>query len=423
MHWLTTLFIAAILLHVCVQLLLAWRQCRAVRWQRGAVPAVFAGSFTAADQAKASDYTIAKQRVAAWHVVVDALALAWLTLGGGIDVFARVAESLTSRPLLTGTLHVLLVGAALAVLGTPFSIYRQFGIEQRFGFNRTSPGLFVSDLAKAWLLGGGLLGLVVLAILAVMRSVTDYWWLLAWVIWVSFSLVMLIAWPRWIAPLFNRFSRVEDAELRGSIDALLSRQGFAMDEVFVMDGSRRSAHGNAYFTGLGKQKRIVFFDTLLSSLTVPQVIAVLAHELAHFRLHHVGQRLLAMSAGALAGFALLAWLARQPWFYSALGVGHVSESSALLLFVLVTPTFTWLLDPLLAAWSRRHEFQADAFASRNADAGDLADALVKLYHDSASTLTPDRWYSAFHDSHPPPTDRISRLRVSAASALPKRQPG
>jgi STE24 endopeptidase len=418
MHWLTVLFIAAILLHVGVQLLLAWRQSRAVERHRGAVPDVFAGSFTPADQAKASDYTIAKQRAAAWHLVVDALMLGWLTLGGGIDLFGRIAESLTSRPLLSGTVQVLLVGAALALIGTPFSVYRQFGIEQRFGFNRTTPGLFVTDLVKSWLLGGVLVGMLVLAILAVMRSVPGYWWLLAWAIWVSFSVVLLIVWPRWIAPLFNRFSRVEDPQLRSSIDDLLARQGFAMDEVFVMDGSRRSAHGNAYFTGLGKHKRIVFFDTLLSSLTVPQVIAVLAHELAHFRLHHVGQRLLVMSAGTLAGFALLAWLARQPWFYSALGVGRPSDAAALLLFVLVTPTFTWLLDPLLAAWSRRHEYQADEFARRNADPRELADALVKLYHDSASTLTPDPWYSAFHDSHPSPTDRIARLRMPAATGAP-----
>jgi STE24 endopeptidase len=413
MHWLTNLFIVAILLHAGVQLVLAWRQCRAVRRHRGAVPPMFQQQFTPQDQAKAGDYTIAKQRAAMWHAVVDALILAWLTLGGGLDLFAGVAATVAARPLVSGTVHVLLVAAVLAVVGLPFAVHRQFGIEQRFGFNRTSPRLFVADLAKSWLLGAALLALLVLVILAVMRAVPGFWWLLAWALWLAFSLVLLIVWPRWIAPLFNRFTRVDDTLLRSRIDTLLTRQGFAADDVFVMDGSRRSAHGNAYFTGLGRHKRIVFFDTLLSSLTVPQVIAVLAHELAHFRLHHVGQRLLVMAVGTLAGFALLAWLAQQPWFYSALGVERASNSSALLLFGLVTPAFTWLLDPALAAWSRRHEFEADEFASRNADPHDLADALVKLYHDSASTLTPDRWYSAFHDSHPPPAVRIARLRARA----------
>jgi STE24 endopeptidase len=231
----------------------------------------------------------------------------------------------------------------------------------------------------------------------------------AWAFSLGLSLLLVVAWPRWIAPLFNRFTRVDDAQLRDSIDALLSRHGFAVNDVFVMDGSRRSAHGNAYFTGLGRHKRIVFFDTLLGALTTAQVVAVLAHELAHFRLHHIGQRLAVMSVTSLAGFALLAWLGQQPWFYAALGVADPGESAALLLFVLVTPAFTWILDPVLTAWSRRHEFEADAFACRNADPRDLADALVRLYHDSASALTPDPLYSAFYDSHPPPAVRIARL--------------
>jgi STE24 endopeptidase len=333
----------------------------------------------------------------------------WLTLGGGLDLFSRTSSSLIQNQLTQGTLHVLLVAAFLALVGLPFSIYRQFSIEQRFGFNRMSAGLFITDTIKSWLIATVLAALLVFAILAIMQAVGGYWWLVAWAVWLGVSLLLVIAWPRWIAPLFNRFTRVDDAELRRNIDALLSRHGFAVNDVFVMDGSRRSAHGNAYFTGLGRHKRIVFFDTLLGALTTAQVVAVLAHELAHFRLHHIGQRLAVMAVASLAGFGLLAWLGQQPWFYSALGVEHPGHSAALLLFVLVTPAFTWILDPVLTAWSRRHEFEADAFACRNADPRDLADALVQLYHDSASALTPDPIYSAFYDSHPPPAVRIARL--------------
>jgi STE24 endopeptidase len=420
MHWLTGLFVAALLLHVLVQVWLAWRQCRAVRARRGEVPSLFGDRFTAADQAKATDYTIAKQRTAAWHALVDGAVLLWLTLGGGLDLFSRISSAVVEQPLKQGTLHVLLVVAFLATINLPFSIYRHFSIEQRFGFNRTTAGLFVTDLVKSWLISGILAAVVVLSILAIMDRVGAYWWLIAWAVWLAISLLLVIAWPRWIAPLFNRFTRVDDPGLRSSIESLLSRHGFAVNDVFVMDGSRRSAHGNAYFTGLGRHKRIVFFDTLLSSLTPAQVLAVLARELAHFRLHHIRQRLVVMSLASLAGFALLAWLGRQPWFYAALGVERSGNSAALLLFLLVTPVFTWILDPLVTAWSRRHEFQADEFACRNADPRDLADALVRLYHDSASALTPDPVYSAFHDSHPPPSVRIARLlgRSGTAAANP-----
>jgi len=409
MHWLTKLFVAALSLHVLVQVWLALRQCRAVRLRRGEVPPLFNDRITAADQVKATDYTIAKQRAGAWHALVDGIVLLWLTLGGGLDLFSRTSSSLIQNQLTQGTLHVLLVAAFLALVGLPFSIYRQFSIEQRFGFNRMSAGLFITDTIKSWLIATVLAALLVFAILAIMQAVGGYWWLVAWAVWLGVSLLLVIAWPRWIAPLFNRFTRVDDAELRRNIDALLSRHGFAVNDVFVMDGSRRSAHGNAYFTGLGRHKRIVFFDTLLGALTTAQVVAVLAHELAHFRLHHIGQRLAVMAVASLAGFGLLAWLGQQPWFYSALGVEHPGHSAALLLFVLVTPAFTWILDPVLTAWSRRHEFEADAFACRNADPRDLADALVQLYHDSASALTPDPIYSAFYDSHPPPAVRIARL--------------
>jgi STE24 endopeptidase len=250
---------------------------------------VFTHEASAASQARASDYTIAKQRLTIWHTVFEAVVLLWLTLGGGLDWFSGLAANFTRQSLLQGTLYVLLAMGFLALAGLPFSLYRQSSIEQRFGFNRMTASLFVVDTLKSWLLGGCLVAVLVLAILATMQFTGSRWWLVAWLCWLATSLLMVIVWPRWIAPLFNRFTPLTDHSLRASIDALLSRHGFAVDDVFVMDGSRRSAHGNAYFTGFGRHKRIVFFDTLLNSLTPAQVVAVLAHELAHFRLHHIGQ--------------------------------------------------------------------------------------------------------------------------------------
>jgi STE24 endopeptidase len=337
-----------------------------------------------------------------------------LTLGGGISRIGKIATALSDSPLLAGTLHVLGVFAALALLSLPFSAYRTFVLEQQFGFNRTRPAVFVADLLKAWALGLLLGGAMVACVLWIMASAGSSWWLVGWAVWLTFSLLITWAWPRIFAPLFNKFSPLEDQALRERIDALLERCDFHAKSIFVMDGSRRSSHGNAYFTGLGREKRIVFFDTLLSSLTPAQVESVLAHELAHFRLRHVPQRLVAGALMSLAGFALLGWLALQPWFYAALGVPIGSSAAALVLFILVTPVFSWIVAPLLAAWSRRHEYQADAFAAAHSDAQSLAEALVKLYRDNASTLTPDPVYSAFHDSHPPPAARIERLNAAAA---------
>ncbi|HET9692961.1 MAG TPA: M48 family metallopeptidase, partial [Steroidobacteraceae bacterium] len=298
---------------------------------------------------------------------------------------------------------------ALGLLSLPFSLYRTFVLEQRFGFNRTKPSTFVADLLKGLLLGGLLGGAIVATILWTMSVAGDRWWLVAWAAWMGFSLVLLWAWPRWIAGLFNRFSPLRDAALRERIDALLTRCDFHAKDVFVMDGSKRSAHGNAYFTGLGREKRIVFFDTLLQSLTPIQVEAVLAHELAHFKLKHIPQRLLVSALTSFAGFALLGWLAGQGWFHASLGVQTPSDASALLLFVLALPVFTWVFTPLAASWSRKHEFEADAFAARFSDGPELARALVSMYRDNASTLTPDPLHSAFYDSHPPPVTRIARL--------------
>lgn len=409
-HWMTIAFLAALALHLLVQLWLSGRQTRHVAAHRNEVPLAFAAAVSAAEHSKAADYTVARQRLGRLELVYDAIVLLVLTLGGGIATLGRLATAIAGQnPVGAGTLHVLLVLLAMSLASLPFSVWRTFVLEARFGFNRTTPAVFVVDLLKAAALGVLLGGGIVALVLWTMAASGARWWLIAWAVWMAFSLLLLWAWPRWIAGFFNKFTPLTDAPLRERIDALLARCDFHARDVYVMDGSKRSAHGNAYFTGLGREKRIVFYDTLLQSLSPVQVEAVLAHELAHFKLKHIPQRLLVSAAASFAGFALLGWLSAQGWFYDALGVDQPSSSAALLLFILVLPAFTWLLTPLGAAWSRRHEFQADAFAARFSDGPELGHALVRLYRENASTLTPDPLHSAFYDSHPPPVVRIARL--------------
>jgi STE24 endopeptidase len=415
MHLFTLAFVLALFAHLFVQVWLAKRQIAYVQAHRAAVPPGFESAVAATEHARAADYVSARQRVGIVESIYDVAIVLMLTLGGGIALLGDWANRLTTPGVLAGTLHLLAAFAVLALLGLPFTIYRTFVLEQRFGFNRTTPATFVADQLKAWALGLVLGSAVAAGVLWIMATAGAAWWLVGWVAWFIFSLLVTWAWPRLIAPLFNKFSPLEDTALRERIDALLARCDFHAKAVYVMDGSRRSSHGNAYFTGLGREKRIVFFDTLLKSLDGQQVESVLAHELAHFKLHHIPQRLLVGAASSLAGFALLGWLSRQDWFFSSLGVQHPSDASALLLFLLVAPAFTWLVSPLLAAWSRRHEYQADAFAAQYSDANALAEALVRLYKDNATTLTPDPLYSAFHDSHPPPAARIERLRTLGAA--------
>jgi STE24 endopeptidase len=410
MHPLTIAFLLALLAHLAVQTWLARRQIAHVMTHRGSVPTGFESAVSAAEHAKAADYAGARQRVGIVETLYDAAVVLALTLGGGIALLGEWVAGFTPPGVLAGTVHLLAALAVMTLAGLPFDIYRTFVLEQRFGFNRMGPGTFVADQLKAWALGLLLGGAVAAAVLWIMASAGTAWWIVGWAAWLAFSLLVTWAWPRLIAPLFNKFSPLEDHALRERIDALLARCDFHAKAIYVMDGSRRSAHGNAYFTGLGREKRIVFFDTLLSSLGPAQIESVLAHELAHFKLRHIPQRLVVGAALSFAGFALLGWLSRQEWFYAALGVPVASDAAALLLFMLVLPAFTWIVSPVLAAWSRRHEYEADAFAAQHADARSLAEALVTLYKDNATTLTPDPLYSAFHDSHPPPGARIERLR-------------
>ncbi len=409
MNGFTVVFLLALGLMLTTQWWLARRQLRHVGVHRGEVPSDFAGRVTLAAHQRAADYTLARTRLGQWENLYGAALLLVWTLGGGLDLLDRLWAMAGLSPLLTGVGTLLSAFLLIGLLELPFSVYRTFHLEQRFGFNHTTPQLFVADLFKQTLLLTLLGAPFAALVLWLMGSAGSAWWFYTWLAWMSFSLLLLWAYPAFIAPLFNKFVPLDDDELRARIERLLDRCGFAASGVFVMDGSRRSAHGNAYFTGLGRNKRIVFFDTLLKGLNGDEVEAVLAHELGHFRRHHVRHRLLISAAFSLGGLALLGGLMHQPWFYHGLGVQQPSLHMALLLFLLVTPVFTFFLQPLLAARMRRHEFEADEFAAKQTDAAHLVRALVKLYEENASTLTPDPLYSAFHDSHPPAPVRVAHL--------------
>lgn len=412
MQWLTWTFLIAVTAETLTRLWLGSRQIAAVQAHRNEVPEPFRGQVALADQQKAADYTTARVRMGKYATVVEAFVKLGLTLGGGLAAVDSLWRQSGLGEPWRGALVVATLMLILQVVGLPFSLWRTFKIEARFGFNRVSPRLYALDFVKqmtlAVLLGGPLL----LVTLALMERAGARWWVWVWLIWLAWTLVLTWAAPKFIAPFFNKFSPLTDESLKKRVETLLERCGFAArGGVFVMDGSLRSAHGNAYFTGIGRNKRIVFFDTLLSRIEPDEIEAVLAHELGHFRLHHVRQRLVASVAMTFLGLALLAWLAAQPAYYAAFGVPVPSNAMALLIFILTVPVFTFFATPLLSWWSRRHEKQADDFAASHADAGKLAAALVKLFRDNASTLTPDHIHSAFFDSHPPALQRIGRLNT------------
>jgi len=415
MHPFTLLFVALLAAGLVLQLWLLRRQVRAVGIHRDRVPEPFAGAVSGEQHAKAADYTIALARFSSLHAVVDAALMLALTVGGGIAWIDAAIVDAGATGLARGVAVIGAVAIVSAMIGLPFGIWRTFRIEARFGFNRTTPVLYVLDRLKGLVIGVLLLGPLVALLLWLLERAGSGWWLWAWSAWAAFSLLVSWAWPRLIAPLFNRFRELPDGELRVGVVALARRCGFEPQGVFVMDGSRRSSHGNAYFTGLGRNKRIVFFDTLLETLVPEEVQAVLAHELGHFRLRHVAWRIAWSLAAGFAGFATIAWLAGQPWFQPALGVAAGGPHTLLLLFALATPVFLLPIGPLVAWRSRRHEYAADAYAARHADATALSQALVKLYRDNATTLTPDRLYTAFHATHPPALDRIGRLRAQKSA--------
>jgi STE24 endopeptidase len=401
-----------LLAETATRLWLSGRQLAAAQGSRDHIPAAFRDRIAPEDQRRAADYTVARVRLGRVSTLFEAAVKVLFTVGGGLAFIEAIVGRLALHEPWNGALVMLAAFACLQVLDLPFEVYRTFGIEARFGFNRTTPKLYLVDLFKQWALGLALGTPVLLVILALMQRAGAQWWLWAWLAWLGFLLLVTWAAPRFIAPLFNRFSPLGDEVLKARLEVLLQRVGFAAGGgLYVMDASRRSSHGNAYFTGIGRNKRIVLFDTLLSHIEHEEIEAVLAHELGHFKLHHIRQQLLIGIVGAFLGFALLAWLAAQPGFYPAFGVTAPSSAMALLLFVIVVPVFTYFLTPIRSWWSRRHEFEADQFAATHADAAKLGSALVKLYRDNASILTPDQLHSAFYDSHPPALARIARLRA------------
>ena len=416
----TVIFLLTLVSAVSIRVWLATRHIRYVHVHRNSVPENFSSQISLDAHQKAADYTCAKTRLNYANICLDTLLLLILTLGGGLNALNSFWSNWFSAPLLQGMIFILGTVLLMGLVEIPINYYRTFVIEKKFGFNKMTHSMFFVDLIKQGLLGI-LLGLPLLfGALWLMEKTGANWWLYVWLMWVGFNLIILSVYPTWIAPLFNKFTPLEDASLKARIEQLMQKCGFKSSGLFVMDGSRRSSHGNAYFTGFGKNKRIVFFDTLLSHLNPPEIEAVLAHELGHFKRNHVIKRILLTFTMSLVFLWLLGYLMNQDWFYQGLGVfssnetlANISSHStamALLLFFLVMPTFTFLFQPLSSLYSRKHEFEADAYAVEKASAGDLIQALVKLYQDNAATLTPDPLHSAFYDSHPPASVRIARLQ-------------
>jgi STE24 endopeptidase len=409
MNTFSWIFAAALGASALIRLWLAQRQIGSVTVNRDRVPEAFADRIRVDAHRRAADYTLAKTRLGRIELVYDSLLLLGWTLGGGLQWLDDLWRSAGWGDIGTGVAVIVSAFFLMSLLELPFSLYHTFVVEERFGFNKTTPAVFVSDMVKQ-----GLLMLVLGVPLAwtalwLMQGSGELWWLYLWLVWTGFSLLMLWAYPTVIAPLFNKFTLLDNQQLQQRIQDLLDRCGFKSKGIYVMDGSRRSGHGNAYFTGMGRNKRIVFFDTLLETLEPDEIEAVLAHELGHFKRRHVQKRIAVMVLGSLAGLALLGWLSQQSWFYQGLGVTRPSDYLALLLFLIAVPVFTLFLQPLASWFSRRHEFEADDYAAKQADAAGLIRALVKLYRENASTLTPDPLYSAFHDSHPPAPVRVAHL--------------
>ena len=432
---LTIVFATALVLSLLVKFWLASRQIRHVALHRAHVPAAFVSSITLAAHQKAADYTLAKARFGLLELVFGAAVLVGWTLLGGLDAlnslllgwigdaYAGMAQQLA---LLVG---FVVIGGLIEL---PFTLYQTFVLEERFGFNKMTLKLWFIDAAKSSVIGA-LIGLPLAAlILWLMGATGGLWWLWTWCVWMGFNLLLLVLYPTFIAPMFNKFQPLEDETLKARVTALMQRCGFAAKGLFVMDGSKRSGHANAYFTGFGASKRVVFFDTLLAKLSPAEVDAVLAHELGHFKHKHVIKRIVVMFAMSLAGFALLGWLSTQIWFYTGLGVMPnlamlnnlvPNNALALLLLMMVLPVFSFFISPLFAQLSRKHEFEADAYAISQTAGGDLASALLKLYEDNASTLTPDPLYVRFYYSHPPASERLARMNLGDFSMSQKTQLG
>lgn len=413
----TGLFVVVLLAGLLVRFWLAGRQMRHVAWRREHVPEAFAGVISQAAHQKAAAYTIAKNQFDLWSSVYSAAILIGWTLLGGLGLLNYTLLERIEHPMWQQLSLLAVFFLINGLLELPLGWFQTFRLEERFGFNKSTIGLWLGDIVKGTVMAA-VIGLPLAALfLWLMQEAGSLWWLWAWAIWVVFNLLLMVIFPTFIAPLFNKFKPLEDGELAQRVQQLMQRCGFNAKGLFVMDGSKRSAHANAYFTGLGHSKRVVFFDTLLARLQPDEVEAVLAHELGHFHFRHIAKRLIAMFALSLAAFALLGWLYNQVWFYTGLGVvpNMMSPNAALalILFMLVTPVFGYFLSPLMAQLSRKHEFEADAYAVRQTGNKALPDALLKLYEDNASTLTPDPLYVKWYYSHPPASERLARMAQAA----------
>ncbi|MFD1121070.1 M48 family metallopeptidase [Methylophilus flavus] len=410
----TQIFITVIVISLAIRVWLGLRHIRHIQQNRQQVPQAFEETISLEAHQRAADYTTAKVKLRLSETIIESVVLVVLTLGGVLQSLDQLWQQwLPAHEIIRGALVIcsamLISGAATL----PFDYIQTFNVDEKFGFNKMSRGMFFADLIKHSVVGLLLGGPLLFVALWLMQGAGDWWWLYLWLIWSAFNLFMLAVYPIWIAPLFNKFTPMEDQSLKARIEALMKKCGFASQGLFVMDGSTRSGHGNAYFTGFGKNKRVVFFDTLLEKLNADEIEAVLAHELGHFKHKHVIKRIVMMFGLSLLGLALLGFLMKQDWFYHGLGVAQASNHMALLLFMLVSPVFMFILRPLLAAYSRVNEFEADQYASQQSRPQYLIDALVKLYRDNASTLTPDPLHSAFYDSHPPASLRIAKLQTYA----------
>ncbi|MGP1718398.1 MAG: M48 family metallopeptidase [Methylophilus sp.] len=410
----TQIFIAVIAISLAIRVWLGLRHIRHIQQNRQQVPQAFEETISLDAHQRAADYTRAKVKLRLSETVIESAVLIVLTLGGVLQGLDQLWQQwLPAHEIIRGALVICSAMLISSAATLPFDYIQTFNVDEKFGFNKMSRTMFFADLVKHSIVGLLLGGPLLFVALWLMQGAGDWWWLYLWLIWSVFNLFMLAVYPIWIAPLFNKFTPMEDQNLKARIEALMQKCGFASQGLFVMDGSTRSGHGNAYFTGFGKNKRVVFFDTLLEKLNADEIEAVLAHELGHFKHKHVIKRIIMMFGLSLLGLALLGFLMKQDWFYQGLGVAQASNHMALLLFMLVSPAFMFILRPLLAAYSRTNEFEADQYASQQSRPQFLIDALVKLYRDNASTLTPDPLHSAFYDSHPPASLRIAKLQTYA----------
>ena len=410
MNVFTYIFLFSLFAGIFVQWFLVQKQINSVRSSRDNVPEAFNDKISLEAHQKAADYTEAKVKTGLLELIIgSALLLLW-TLAGGLQFLDNWLRTFGMSEIFTGTALILSVFAIMAILELPLSLFKIFKIEQSFGFNKMTPKVFFVDLLKNTIVGFLIGAPILLFVLWIMENSGTYWWVYVWFTWLTFSLLMMWAYPAFIAPIFNKFRTLENDELKTRIENLLARNGFKSNGIFVMDGSTRSTHGNAYFTGLGANKRIVFFDTLIDELSHDEIEAVLAHELGHFKCNHIRKRISLLATIFFIGLAILGWLINQTWFYNGLGIDQMSTYIALLLFVMVSPAFTFFMQPLFSFISRQHEFEADDFAAGQAQTENLITALVNLYRENANTLTPDPLYSAFHDSHPPAPIRIAHLK-------------